>query len=56
MSRPTYATTRTSDNRPPASDAVIELVGLLAIAIAIGDVCVGARRTRQERSGNANQP
>ncbi|MDP1792458.1 MAG: hypothetical protein Q8L12_17975 [Methylibium sp.] len=42
------------DGRPPASDTVIEFVGLLAIAIAIGAVYVGARRTRQDRPGDAN--
>lgn len=54
MSRSTYATTRANDERPPISDTAIELVGLLAIAIAVGAVYVGARRTRQERPEGSN--
>lgn len=54
MSSPTHATTAARDGRPPASDTVIEFVGLLAIAIAIGAVYIGARRTRQDRPGDAS--
>lgn len=49
MSTTSQATTRIPEVRPPASDAAIELVGLLALAIAIAAVYVGARRTRQNR-------
>lgn len=49
MSTPSHATTRTPEVRPPAFDAVIELVGLFVLAIAIAAVYVGARRTRQTR-------
>jgi hypothetical protein len=49
MSTPSQAIIRTPETRPPAFDAVIELVGLFALAIAIGAVYVGARRTRQNR-------
>ena len=54
ISSPSLTTTAARDGRPPASDTVIEFVGLLAIAIAIGAVYVGARRTRQDRPGDAN--
>lgn len=42
-----------ADERPPAGEAMLELIGLIAIAVAAAAVYFGARRTRQDRTGGA---
>lgn len=45
---------RAADERPPAGEAMLELIGLIAIAVAAAAVYFGARRTRQDRRGGAS--
>ncbi|WP_428414930.1 hypothetical protein [Methylibium sp.] len=55
--RKTHAATSQSvaDERPPAGEAMLELIGLIAIAVAAAAVYFGARRTRKDRTGGAGE-
>lgn len=44
-----------ADERPPAGEAMLELIGLIAIAVAAAAVYFGARRTRKDRTGGAGE-
>jgi hypothetical protein len=44
-----------ADERPPAGEAMLELIGLIAIAVAAAAVYFGARRTRQDRTGGPRE-